>query len=157
MVGVFWGCATTTPAFRFYPAPSSFDENVTTTQPRRRASRLTMSTLLDGVEPPQVFHKARWREQVGGEFDLTIRSPDPVGAVRLLLNLELSACVVPAAKYYHQKLKQAAAPASTAVTSTTATPAAGAAAAAAAAAATTFFDINTAIIVIIVRGDRRIR
>jgi predicted metalloendopeptidase len=46
------------------------------------------------------------REGVEGEFDLRMRSPDPVGAVILLLNLELSACVVPAAKYYHQKLNK---------------------------------------------------
>jgi tRNA nucleotidyltransferase/poly(A) polymerase len=39
------------------------------------------------------------RERVGGELDLMLRSPDPVGAIRLLINLNLIDCVFPVAKY----------------------------------------------------------
>lgn len=39
------------------------------------------------------------RERVGGEVDLMLRSPDPVGAVRLLINLELAGTVFPIQKY----------------------------------------------------------
>lgn len=39
------------------------------------------------------------RERVGGEVDLMLRSPDPVGAMRLLINLKLAATVFPFDKY----------------------------------------------------------
>jgi len=39
------------------------------------------------------------RERVGGEVDLMLRSPDPVGAVRLLVNLNLAGTVFPIEKY----------------------------------------------------------
>lgn len=39
------------------------------------------------------------RERVGGELDLMLRSPDPVGAVRLLCTLNLIQCVFPVANY----------------------------------------------------------
>jgi tRNA nucleotidyltransferase (CCA-adding enzyme) len=46
------------------------------------------------------------RERVGGELDLMLRSPDPVGAVRLLVNLKLADCVFPAAPYYRDIILQ---------------------------------------------------
>jgi tRNA nucleotidyltransferase/poly(A) polymerase len=39
------------------------------------------------------------RERVGGELDLMLRSPDPVCAMRLLLNLELVSTVIPISQY----------------------------------------------------------
>ena len=39
------------------------------------------------------------RERVGGEVDLMLRSPDPVGAMRLLINLDLIETVLPVSKY----------------------------------------------------------
>lgn len=39
------------------------------------------------------------RERVGGEIDLMLRSPDPVGAMRLLINLKLVDTVFPIANY----------------------------------------------------------
>ena len=39
------------------------------------------------------------RERVGGEVDLMLRSPDPVGAMRLLVNLRLADTVFPIAKH----------------------------------------------------------
>jgi hypothetical protein len=36
------------------------------------------------------------RERIGGEIDLMLRSPDPVGAMRLLINLQLASTVFPA-------------------------------------------------------------
>ncbi|GAX22700.1 tRNA nucleotidyltransferase [Fistulifera solaris] len=39
------------------------------------------------------------RERVGGEIDLMLRSPDPVGAMRLLINLKLVDTVFPISKY----------------------------------------------------------
>lgn len=42
------------------------------------------------------------RERVGGELDLMLRSPDPVGAVRLLLNLQLVHCVFPVVGYFKE-------------------------------------------------------
>ena len=38
------------------------------------------------------------RERVGGEVDLMLRSPDPVGAMRLLINLNLVDTVFPLSK-----------------------------------------------------------
>jgi tRNA nucleotidyltransferase/poly(A) polymerase len=46
------------------------------------------------------------RERVGGELDLMLRSPDPVGAVRLLINLKLVGCVFPIASYYEKVIAQ---------------------------------------------------
>lgn len=66
--------------------------------------RFTMSDeLTQAAQTPQVklaLNEKVSRERVGGEFDLMIRSPDPVGAVRLLVNLGLAECVIPVAKYY---------------------------------------------------------
>lgn len=42
------------------------------------------------------------RERVGGEVDLMLRSPDPVGAVRLLINLKLAGTVFPIQKYLEE-------------------------------------------------------
>ena len=42
------------------------------------------------------------RERVGGEVDLMLRSPDPVGAMRLLVNLQLADTVFPVDKYIQQ-------------------------------------------------------
>jgi tRNA nucleotidyltransferase/poly(A) polymerase len=39
------------------------------------------------------------RERVGGEVDLMLRSPDPVGAMRLLINLKLASTVFPIDQY----------------------------------------------------------
>ncbi|GKY99352.1 hypothetical protein MPSEU_000890300 [Mayamaea pseudoterrestris] len=39
------------------------------------------------------------RERVGAELDLMLRSPDPVGAMRLLINLNLAATVLPMNRY----------------------------------------------------------
>lgn len=39
------------------------------------------------------------RERVGGEVDLMLRSPDPVGAMRLLVNLRLARTVFPLDRY----------------------------------------------------------
>jgi tRNA nucleotidyltransferase/poly(A) polymerase len=39
------------------------------------------------------------RERVGGEVDLMLRSPDPVGAMRLLINLKLASTVFPVDQY----------------------------------------------------------
>jgi tRNA nucleotidyltransferase (CCA-adding enzyme) len=54
--------------------------------------RFTMSDkLIRAAKTPQVVQALTLkvsRERVGGEFDFMMRSPDPVGAVRLLLNLE---------------------------------------------------------------------
>lgn len=47
------------------------------------------------------------RERVGGELDLMLRSPDPVGAVRLLINLNLIDCVFPLASYLPPAAKSA--------------------------------------------------
>jgi len=41
------------------------------------------------------------RERVGGEVDLMLRSPDPVGAMRLLLHLDLIETVYPQMNYHH--------------------------------------------------------
>jgi tRNA nucleotidyltransferase/poly(A) polymerase len=46
------------------------------------------------------------RERVGGELDLMLRSPDPVGAIRLLINLKQVQCVFPAAEYYKEVIVQ---------------------------------------------------
>lgn len=46
------------------------------------------------------------RERVGGELDLMLRSPDPVGAIRLLINLKQVQCVFPVAKYYKEIIVQ---------------------------------------------------
>ena len=46
------------------------------------------------------------RERVGGELDLMLRSPDPVGAIRLLINLKQAHCVFPVAKYYKEIIVQ---------------------------------------------------
>jgi tRNA nucleotidyltransferase/poly(A) polymerase len=46
------------------------------------------------------------RERVGGELDLMLRSPDPVGAIRLLINLKLIHCVFPVADYYKDLIVQ---------------------------------------------------
>jgi len=45
------------------------------------------------------------RERVGGEVDLMLRSPDPVGAMRLLVNLQLADTVFPIHKYLADDLK----------------------------------------------------
>lgn len=42
------------------------------------------------------------RERVGGEVDLMLRSPDPVGAMRLLINLDLAGTVFPVASLLPQ-------------------------------------------------------
>lgn len=39
------------------------------------------------------------RERIGGEVDLMLRSPDPVGAMRLLVNLNLASTVFPIEQY----------------------------------------------------------
>jgi len=53
------------------------------------------------------------RERVGGEVDLMLRSPDPVGAMRLLVNLNLfstvfpvSSCFPPAAQMNEEQVKK---------------------------------------------------
>jgi len=46
------------------------------------------------------------RERVGGELDLMLRSPDPVGAVRLLINLKLVDCVFPVASHFQEMVAQ---------------------------------------------------
>jgi tRNA nucleotidyltransferase/poly(A) polymerase len=72
--------------------------------------RFTMSDeLTKAAKTTEVLQALRQkvsRERVGGELDLMIRSPDPVGAVRLLVNLGLADCVIPASKYYNQSQNQ---------------------------------------------------
>ena len=48
------------------------------------------------------------RERVGGEVDLMLRSPDPVGAMRLLINLNLAETVFPLHKYMNSNREMAA-------------------------------------------------
>ena len=43
------------------------------------------------------------RERIGGELDRMLRSPDPVGAVRLLQNLGLTSIVFPVVRYYEER------------------------------------------------------
>ena len=47
------------------------------------------------------------RERIGGEVDLMLRSPDPVGAMRLLINLKLVETVFPVEKFCPEKEKRA--------------------------------------------------
>jgi hypothetical protein len=47
------------------------------------------------------------RERVGGEVDLMLRSPDPVGAMRLLINLKLVDTVFPVEKYLPESVDAA--------------------------------------------------
>ena len=46
------------------------------------------------------------RERVGGELDLMLRSPDPVGAIRLLINLKLVECVFPVESHFRELVQQ---------------------------------------------------
>lgn len=88
-----------------HPLTTLLDDPLRVLRSIRFAARLrfTMdSELVAAAKDKQVATALRSkvsRERVGGELDLMIRSPDPVSAIRLLINLNLMDCVFPIANY----------------------------------------------------------
>ena len=89
-----------------YPLTTLLDDPLRVLRSIRFAARLRFTMDEELVKAAQMSSVAEAlsqkvsRERVGGELDLMLRSPDPVGAIRLLINLKQVQCVFPVAKYY---------------------------------------------------------
>jgi tRNA nucleotidyltransferase (CCA-adding enzyme) len=83
------------------PLTTLLDDPLRTLRSVRFAARLrfTMDDALVEAAKNDLVRKALAekvsRERIGGEVDLMLRSPDPVGAMRLLINLKLVGTVFP--------------------------------------------------------------
>jgi tRNA nucleotidyltransferase/poly(A) polymerase len=87
-----------------HPLTTLLDDPLRVLRSIRFAARLRFSMsegLRDAARDPRVHDSLAMkvsRERVGGELDLMMRSYDPVGAMRLLINLNLVDTVFPVAK-----------------------------------------------------------
>eukprot|EP00594_Rhizosolenia_setigera_P017934 CAMPEP_0178961198 /NCGR_PEP_ID=MMETSP0789-20121207/13536_1 /TAXON_ID=3005 /ORGANISM="Rhizosolenia setigera, Strain CCMP 1694" /LENGTH=715 /DNA_ID=CAMNT_0020644931 /DNA_START=396 /DNA_END=2543 /DNA_ORIENTATION=+ len=84
-----------------HPLTTLLDDPLRILRSIRFAARLRF-TMDEGLRNAAKDKKVREalamkvsRERIGGEVDLMLRSPDPVGAVRLLVNLQLAGTVFP--------------------------------------------------------------
>jgi len=88
------------------PLTTLLDDPLRTLRSIRFAARLRFTmddALLDAamnIRVRQALADKVSRERVGGEIDLMLRSPDPVGAMRLLINLELVDTVFPTSQLF---------------------------------------------------------
>jgi tRNA nucleotidyltransferase/poly(A) polymerase len=88
------------------PLTTLLDDPLRTLRSIRFAARLrfTMDEALVEAAKNDLVRKALAekvsRERIGGEVDLMLRSPDPVGAMRLLINLNLVGTVFPLDKCF---------------------------------------------------------
>lgn len=88
------------------PLTTLLDDPLRTLRSVRFAARLrfTMDDALVEAAKNDLVRKALAekvsRERIGGEVDLMLRSPDPVGAMRLLINLNLAGTVFPLEKCF---------------------------------------------------------
>jgi tRNA nucleotidyltransferase/poly(A) polymerase len=95
-----------------HPLTTLLDDPLRALRSVRFAARLRFSMDEELVKAAQTTSVANAlsqkvsRERVGGELDLMLRSPDPVGAIRLLINLKLIQCVFPVADYYKEIVVQ---------------------------------------------------
>lgn len=91
------------------PLTTLLDDPLRTLRSIRFAARLrfTMDDALVEAAMDDRVRKALAekvsRERIGCEVDLMLRSPDPVGAMRLLINLELAKTVFPMAKFVGER------------------------------------------------------
>jgi len=83
------------------PLTTLLDDPLRILRSIRFAARLRF-TMDNKLRIAAQDERVRWalsqkvsRERVGSELDLMLRSPDPVGAIRLLVNLDLISTVVP--------------------------------------------------------------
>lgn len=83
------------------PLTTLLDDPLRILRSIRFAARLRF-TMDNKLRIAAKDERVRWalsqkvsRERIGGELDLMLRSPDPVGAVRLLINLDLISTVIP--------------------------------------------------------------
>merc|ERR1711935_496652 len=87
------------------PLTTLLDDPLRTLRSIRFAARLrfTMDEMLVAAAKDNRVRKALAekvsRERIGCEVDLMLRSPDPVGAMRLLINLKLAKTVFPIQKF----------------------------------------------------------
>ena len=95
-----------------HPLTTLLDDPLRALRSVRFAARLRFTMDEELVKAAQTTSVANAlsqkvsRERVGGELDLMLRSPDPVGAIRLLINLNLIQCVFPVADYYKEIIVQ---------------------------------------------------
>lgn len=95
-----------------HPLTTLLDDPLRVLRSIRFAARLRFSMdqeLIDAAMTGSVCNALSQkvsRERVGGELDLMLRSPDPVGAIRLLINLKLVGCVFPISSYYKEIILQ---------------------------------------------------
>lgn len=83
------------------PLTTLLDDPLRVLRSIRFAARLRF-TMDNKLRIAAQDERVRWalaqkvsRERVGSELDLMLRSPDPVGAIRLLVNLDLISTVIP--------------------------------------------------------------